>query len=101
MPSGSPGCALLARSAARRPCSIRSRPETSATVVPEGMQVPPRSLVMGMPAKVRREIGVPILNLAKAGDEVRYMLGVEERTVLTQQLTAGSPAGGPRAPTPS
>jgi len=35
------------------------------------------------------------LNLAKAGDEVRYMLGVEERIILTQQLTNGCPAGDP------
>jgi carbonic anhydrase/acetyltransferase-like protein (isoleucine patch superfamily) len=28
----------------------------AGTLVPEGMQVPPRSLVMGLPAKVRREI---------------------------------------------
>jgi len=40
-------------------------------------------------------LGVPILNLAKAGDEVRYMLGVEERLVLADQLSGGSPAGGP------
>ena len=39
-------------------------------------------------------VGLPILNLAKAGDEVRNMLGVEERKVLTKQLTSGSPAGG-------
>ena len=28
----------------------------AGALVPEGMQVPPRSLVMGMPAKVRREV---------------------------------------------
>ena len=28
----------------------------AGTLVPEGMTVPPRSLVMGMPAKVRREV---------------------------------------------
>jgi carbonic anhydrase/acetyltransferase-like protein (isoleucine patch superfamily) len=28
----------------------------AGTLVPEGMEVPPRSLVMGLPAKVRREI---------------------------------------------
>jgi hypothetical protein len=39
-------------------------------------------------------LGVPILNLAKAGDEVRYMLGVEERTEIIEQLTQGCPAGG-------
>jgi hypothetical protein len=40
-------------------------------------------------------LGVPILNLAKAGDEVRYMLGVEERKLLIKHLTKGCPAGGP------
>jgi hypothetical protein len=49
----------------------------------------------GLVTRLESSLGVPILNLAKAGDEVRYMLGVEERTVLTEQLTNGSPAGGP------
>jgi hypothetical protein len=40
-------------------------------------------------------VGVPILNLAKAGDEVRYMLGTEERRILAEQFTRGCPAGGP------
>jgi hypothetical protein len=39
-------------------------------------------------------LGVPVLNLAKAGDEVRYMLGVEERKILIEQFTQGCPAGG-------
>ena len=42
-----------------------------------------------------RTAGVPILNLAKAGDEVRYMLGVKERKLLVEQFTNGCPAGGP------
>ena len=45
---------------------------------------------------IERRLGVPILNLAKAGDEARYMLGVEERAILTEHLTNGCPAGGPR-----
>jgi carbonic anhydrase/acetyltransferase-like protein (isoleucine patch superfamily) len=28
----------------------------AGTLVPEGMKIPPRSLVMGLPAKVRREV---------------------------------------------
>lgn len=39
-------------------------------------------------------VGVPILNLAKAGDEVRYMLGAEERRILAEQFKGGCPAGG-------
>ena len=49
----------------------------------------------GIIPRLEDRLGVPILNLAKAGDEVRYMLGVEERTVLAEHLTNGSPAGGP------
>ena len=49
----------------------------------------------GIVSRLEDRLGVPILNLAKAGDEVRYMLGVEERALLTEQLTNGCPAGGP------
>lgn len=49
----------------------------------------------GIIPRLEKRLGVPILNLAKAGDEVRYMLGVKEREILAQQLTAGCPAGGP------
>ena len=38
---------------------------------------------------------MPILNLAMAGDEVRFMLGVEQRKRLIGLLTKGCPAGGP------
>jgi hypothetical protein len=45
--------------------------------------------------RLEKKVGVPILNLAKAGDEVRHMLGVEERRLLIEHLTKGCPAGGP------
>jgi hypothetical protein len=45
--------------------------------------------------RLEKRVGVPILNLAKAGDEVRYMLGVAERKILADQLRRGCPAGGP------
>lgn len=48
----------------------------------------------GIIARLESLIGVPILNMAKAGDEVRFMLGVEERKLLIERLTAGCPAGG-------
>lgn len=48
----------------------------------------------GIVPRLEDRVGVPILNLAKAGDEVRYMLGVEERLLLTRHLTDGCPAGG-------
>lgn len=49
----------------------------------------------GIIPRLENRLGVPILNLAKAGDEVRYMLGVEERILLIEHLTNGCPAGGP------
>jgi len=49
----------------------------------------------GIIPRLETRLGVPILCLAKAGDEVRYMLGVEERTLLARHLTDGCPAGGP------
>ncbi len=49
----------------------------------------------GIIPRLEQQLGVPILNLAKAGDEVRYMLGVEERQILSEQLRQGCPAGGP------
>lgn len=49
----------------------------------------------GIIRRLEDELGVPILNLAKAGDEVRYMLGVTERKILIEQFTKGCPAGGP------
>ena len=48
----------------------------------------------GVIPRLEDRLGVPILNLAKAGDEVRYMLGVKERKLLIEQFTQGCPAGG-------
>lgn len=56
---------------------------------------PPFLLRGGIIPRLESQIGVPILNLAKAGDEVRYMLGVEERQILVEHLRNGCPAGGP------
>ncbi|MBM3563163.1 MAG: hypothetical protein FJX48_08435 [Alphaproteobacteria bacterium] len=55
----------------------------------------PPFLSGGIIPRLERLVGVPILDLAKAGDEVRYMLGVKERTELIHRLRRGSPAGGP------
>ncbi|MBL8906299.1 MAG: hypothetical protein JNM20_06450 [Rhizobiales bacterium] len=49
----------------------------------------------GIIPRLEDKLGVPILNLAKAGDEVRYMLGVDQRKKLTKHLKQGCPAGGP------
>lgn len=48
----------------------------------------------GLVPRLEDRLGVPILSLAKAGDETRYMLGVKERKLLAQQLRDGSPSGG-------
>ena len=48
----------------------------------------------GLIPRLETRLGIPILNLAKAGDEVRFMLGVEEREILVQSLKDGCPAGG-------
>lgn len=48
----------------------------------------------GIIKRLEDRLGVPILNLAKAGDEVRFMLGVEQRLKIINHLKNGSPAGG-------
>jgi hypothetical protein len=48
----------------------------------------------GIIRRLEKRLGVPILNLAEAGDEVRFMLGVEQRRRLIATLTEGCPAGG-------
>jgi hypothetical protein len=48
----------------------------------------------GIITRLSKILGLPILNLATAGDEVRYMLGVKERKELIRHLRNGSPAGG-------
>lgn len=47
----------------------------------------------GVIDRLQAKLGVPILNLAKAGDEVRYMLGVQQREAITKRLIDGSPTG--------
>lgn len=49
----------------------------------------------GVIPRLSKLLSLPILNLATAGDEVRYMLGVKQRTELARHLQQGSPAGGP------
>ncbi len=49
----------------------------------------------GIIPRLESKLGVPILNLAKAGDEVRYMMGVDERRILEKHFIDGCPAGGP------
>jgi hypothetical protein len=49
----------------------------------------------GVIPRLEKKLGVPILNLATAGDEVRFMLGVKERRLLAEQFRDGGPAGKP------
>lgn len=48
----------------------------------------------GLIPRLENRLGVPILSLAKAGDETRYMLGVEQRQLIASHLRDGSPDGG-------
>ena len=90
-----------------RPKGAKARPATKAPpkVVTRPLQVlaegdswfdyPVPFFGGGVIPRLEDRLGVPVLNLAKTGDEVRYMLGVEERILLIQQLANGCPAGGP------
>lgn len=49
----------------------------------------------GIIPRLDKLIGVKILNLAKAGDQVRKMMDVEQRNELVDHLQKGCPAGGP------
>lgn len=55
---------------------------------------PPFVFRGGIIGRLEDRLGVPILNLAEAGDEVRFMLGVKQRILLAEHLSQGSPAGG-------
>jgi hypothetical protein len=55
----------------------------------------PALLGGGIIARLQKRLGVPILNLAEPGDEVRFMLGVEQRKRLIECLTEGCPTGEP------
>ena len=48
----------------------------------------------GIIKRLEDRLGLPILNLAQAGDEIRFMLGVEQRLKIITRLKNGSPAGG-------
>jgi hypothetical protein len=90
--------AIMKRRGARAPASKRKRPpgEPAPHEGPfKPLQLFAEETPGGIIPRLENLLGVPILNLAKAGDEVRYMLGVKERKILTEQLTKGCPAGGP------
>ena len=101
---------IMKKRGARRPRSKRTHAPKRGKPAPESEAFAPLQIFAegdswfdypipffggGIIPRLENRLGVPILNLAKAGDEVRYMLGVEERIILTEQLTNGCPAGGP------
>ena len=101
---------IMKKRGARRPRSKKADKPKGPEPAPEGEAFVPLQIFAegdswfdypvpffggGIIPRLESRLGVPILNLAKAGDEVRYMLGVEERIILTEQLTNGCPAGGP------
>jgi hypothetical protein len=101
---------IMKKRGARRPRSKRAHAQKRGEPAPESEAFAPLQIFAegdswfdypipffggGIIPRLENRLGVPILNLAKAGDEVRYMLGVEERIILTEQLTNGCPAGGP------
>lgn len=49
----------------------------------------------GVIKRLEKRLGVPILNMAEPGDELRHMLGVGQRRRLRRRLQEGCPAGGP------
>lgn len=90
-PPGRRGAALRAGRAAARTRALRILAEGDSW-----FDYPPFEVFGsgGIIPRLEKRIGIPILNLATAGDEVRFMLGVKERKVLMRQLADGSPAGG-------
>ncbi|TDN42522.1 hypothetical protein C7389_1483 [Azoarcus indigens] len=49
----------------------------------------------GVIPRLEERLGVPILNLAQAGDETRFMLGVKQRRLISRHLREGCPDGQP------
>jgi len=49
----------------------------------------------GLIDRLEKRLGLPILNSAQAGDEVRYMLGVEQRTKLEALFDRANQQGKP------
>ena len=102
--------AIMKKRGARRPASKRAARPKRDDSVPDGGSFAPLQIFAegdswfdypvpffggGIIPRLEDRLGVPILNLGKAGDEVRYMLGVEERKLLAEHLSEGCPAGGP------
>jgi hypothetical protein len=95
-----PASAAKKRAPGKKRRAPKAAPESfqPLQVVAEGdswFDYPPFILKGGIVKRLQRLLGVPILDMSEAGDEVRYMLGVEQRKRLIELLNAGCPAGGP------
>lgn len=91
------GAAAPDAAVARPPALARATVRQPLQILAEGdswFEYPFPLFGGGIIPRLARRLGVPILNLAKAGDEVRFMLGVKQRAELIEQLQHGSPAGG-------
>ena len=89
---------LLKQRGARAPGRRRGPAFAPLQVMAEGdswFEYPVPLFGGGIGPRLEARLGVPVLNLAAAGDEVRDMLGVAQRTRLIDCLRAGCPAGGP------
>jgi hypothetical protein len=86
-PKGPPGARFVAKDTGFRPLQVLAEGDSWFDY--------PAHLRGGLIPRLANRLGVPILNLAKAGDEVRFMMGVEQRRDLGRHLTEGCPAGGP------
>jgi hypothetical protein len=91
------------RGATNVPAGSRARPATARKVVTDPLRVlaegdswfdyPVPFFGGSIIPRLQKRLGLPILNLADAGDEVRFMLGVEQREKLFKHLQEGNPAG--------
>ncbi len=91
---GVKGLARPARKGGSRKKARRADPQQPLRVLAEGdswFDYPVPFFGGGVIPRLEKRLGVPILNLAKAGDEVRFMLGVTERKDIVEQLSQGAP----------
>ena len=78
---------VVALEAANRPLRVLAEGDS-------WFNYPPFPIKGGLVKRLKALLGVPILDLSQAGDEVRNMLGVKQRKLIATHLEDGSPAGG-------
>jgi len=95
--------ALLASRGIRLSPGLSLRPEVTAIrdplrILAEGdswFSYPVPGSGGGIVPRLSKRLGVPIHSLAHAGDELRFMLGVDQRRELARELTRKRNAGAP------